>query len=319
MTKSQLEQLIDRYLQGTATEQEVELVEQFYTHLIEQRGDCNTQDKIQLEKRMYRNIHERIHKGQSKRIRYLLSATAAVLLLLISGYLYLSQLSTTPVADTALVSERMITAESDQRSLLLSDGTYVLLSPGATITYPDSFDEKVRKVELSGEAWFDVQRDTLSPFQVITNEITTTVLGTSFSISAHLDNADVEVRVTSGKVQVNSLEMELAVLEKDDQLVYRSGEVEVLRKEKDIKKERLPEPGAFKLANVTMEEAATFLEKRWGQNIVFENPAIRKCPIYASFNADDALEEVLMILCGVSNSKYKIEKDKISIYGKGCK
>lgn len=321
MTKQQLEQLIDRYLQGNATEQEAELVQRFYVHLLEDNEvvrDWDVHDRNQIKNRMYRNIHGHIYKNQRKRIRYIVSAAAAVLLLLVSVYLYVNEFVPNDPIILPVVTTITTEAGSGQRSILLHDGTYVLLSPGSTISYPEVFDDQVRKVQLTGEAWFDVQRDTLHPFQVIANGVTTTVLGTSFSINAHQDNVNVEVRVTSGRVRVNSPEMELAVLEKDDQLIYRSGEVEVLRKEIDAKKEKLPEPGAFRLANVTMEEAAIFLEKRWNQTIIFENPDIRMCPLYASFNADDTLEEVLMIVCGVSNSKYNIENGKIRIYGSGC-
>ncbi len=323
MTKPQLEQLIDRYLRGSATEQEAETVEKLYAHLLENRGvveSLNGSDRNQIKNRIYGNIHGTIHKDQSKRIRYILSGAAAVLLLLVSGYLYITEFSRD--IPTALSSNTLITAEagSSQRSILLSDGTYVLLSPVSSISYPDTFDDDVRKVELMGEAWFDVQRDTLHPFQVMSNGVTTTVLGTSFSINALPDSSSVEVKVTSGRVQVNSQEKELAVLEKDDQLVYHSGKVEVSRKglEKDKTTENLPKPGAFKLANVTMEEAAMFLEKRWNRKIIFENHSIEDCPLYASFNAEDSLEEVLMILCGVTNSHFKIENEKIRIYGKGC-
>ena len=323
MTKSQLEHLIDRYLQGNAMKEEVDMVENFYTHLLEDRElieNLNDHDKNQIKKRMYHNIHGRIHKNQKKKVRHILSAVAAVVLLLVSGYLYITEFS--KEAPSTLFSATMITAEagSGQRSILLNDGTYVLLNPGSSLSYPDTFYDHVRKVHLVGEAWFDVKRDTLHPFQVVSNGITTVVLGTSFSINALSDNSSVEIKVTSGRVQVNSQEKELAILEKDDQLVYHSGKVEVSRKgeRNDKKTDHLPKPGAFKLANVTMEEAAMFLEKRWNRKITFENHSIRDCPLYASFNANDSLEEVLMILCGVTNSHFKIENEKIKIYGKGC-
>src|SRR5690606_9668636 len=115
-------------------------------------------DKIQLEKRMYRNIHGGIQKVERKGIRYIYSTAAAILLLLVSGYLYINEFLTE--APVVLPTVTMVTVEagSSQRSLLLNDGTYVLLNPGSILSFPDIFDQ-VRKVELMGEAWFDVQRD----------------------------------------------------------------------------------------------------------------------------------------------------------------
>lgn len=320
MTKSELEQLIDRYLQGKITKSEKDKIEQFYTHLIEKDENFERMhmDKIGVKNRIYLSIQHRIERQEKRKMRYILSAIAASLILVVSAYLYISPSGNLNTKDYSIPSERTISAGSDQRSLLLSDGTYVLLSAGSSITYLSEFDEKVRRVELNGEAWFDVQRDTLRPFQVKTGDVVTKVLGTSFSINSSDDKHSVEVKVTSGRVQVHSAHDKIAVLEKDDQLIYQSGEFEVTRKILSKTENHLPKPGAFKLANVTMSEAAEFIEKRWQKKITFENESIEKCPLYASFNAEDDMEEVLMILCGVSNSKYKLENEKIIIYGKGC-
>ncbi|HLT94352.1 MAG TPA: FecR domain-containing protein, partial [Membranihabitans sp.] len=161
---------------------------------------------------------------------------------------------------------------------------------------------------------------TSKPFQVVADEITTTVLGTSFSINTDPDNIKVEVMVTSGRVRVASKNKELAILEKDDQLAYEAGEYTVTRMDQNHgnKVDQLPVPGNWKLANVTMAEAMSFVGKRWGKSFTFDNPNIKDCPLYASFNAEDTLEEVLMVLCGVSNSEYKLDNEKITIYGNGC-
>lgn len=323
MTKEQLENLINRYLLGNATKQEVEIMEKYYSYLINQDTGDHTlkgKNKNRVQNRVYQRIHDHIQREKNKKRQVILSGVAAVLLFLISGYLYVNW---SPEEFNNVSSPTMditIASEADQRSLLLHDGTYVLLSPGAKLTYPSTFNDSVRSVELTGEAWFDVQRDTTHPFQVRTGEVITTVLGTSFSVNATSMNKEVEVKVTSGTVKVNNKKEELAILQINDELVYQSGKLIVMRGVKKIEEEKtnLPKPGAFKLANVAMEEAALFLEKRWNKEVVFDNKAIKTCPLYASFNAEDPMEEVLMILCRVTNSKYKITNDKITIYGKGC-
>lgn len=323
MTKEQLEDLIDRYLAGNATANEIKIMEKYYAHLSDpdtKEQPWKKKDKLRTKNRVYRGIHDHIQRKKSKKLQVVLSGVAAALVILISGYLYLNPspegLNNVPSPLTDIT----IASETDQRSLLLEDGTYVLLSPGAKLTYPSTFNGKVRSVELSGEAWFDVQRDTIHPFQVQTGEIITTVLGTSFSVNASSMKKEVEIKVTSGTVKVNNKEKELAILQKNDELIYQSEKLLVKRNVKRMEEEKdeLPKPGAFKLANVNMEEAALFLEKRWDKKIVFDNKAIKGCPLYASFNAKDPMEEILMILCRVSNAQYKITNNKITIYGKGC-
>lgn len=95
-------------------------------------------------------------------------------------------------------------ANGQQRKLVLPDGTRVTLNAGSSISYPQEFEEDVRKVSLSGEAFFDVKRNEKQPFVIKTGDVVTKVLGTSFNISAYPENKAVQVAVVSGKVKVNA-------------------------------------------------------------------------------------------------------------------
>jgi len=95
-------------------------------------------------------------------------------------------------------------ANGQQRKLVLPDGTRVTLNAGSSITYPEKFEEDVRKVSLTGEAFFDVARNEKTPFVISTGDVLTKVLGTSFNIRAYPENQAVQVAVVSGKVKVNA-------------------------------------------------------------------------------------------------------------------
>ena len=82
----------------------------------------------------------------------------------------------------------------------LPDGSLVLLKPGATIRYKEYF-KHTRGVELEGRSFFDVVKDSLKEFKVITGATTTTkVLGTTFSVNATEGNKDIEVALYTGRV-----------------------------------------------------------------------------------------------------------------------
>lgn len=322
MTEKKLKQLIDRYLQGTATREEKDLLDELYTRNInseEVPEKWNDQQKSSVKKRILSRIQQDIQLKKEKRTRKIFSAVAAVLILLVSSYIYFNSSPTKVLSGSDIVMEISTTATSGEQSILLSDGSFVLLSQGASLTYPEEFSGNTRKVYLKGAAWFDINRDTTQAFQVITEDITTTVLGTSFSINAQLEKSKVDIRVTSGKVQVASQEKEIAVLDENDELQYESGQFTVIKDSpKKDNTEKLPEAGSWKFTNVTMEEATNFLKKHWNKQFFYENPAIRDCQIYASFNSDDSLEEVMLILCGVTNSAYQVNGKRILISGPGC-
>ncbi|AXT60208.1 FecR family protein [Aquimarina sp. AD10] len=87
--------------------------------------------------------------------------------------------------------------------LVLSDGTIVHLNAGSTLKFPSQFiSGKIREVQLSGEAYFEVARNEKDPFIVSTNGIRTEVLGTKFNVSSYANDSFSEVVLVEGSVGI---------------------------------------------------------------------------------------------------------------------
>src|SRR5690606_4247104 len=87
----------------------------------------------------------------------------------------------------------------------LPDQSVVWLHPGATLGYEaSSFSTVSRKVQLHGEAFFDVAKKTNNPFIVEVDKMRVKVLGTSFLIRPADNQTDYVVAVVSGKVEISS-------------------------------------------------------------------------------------------------------------------
>lgn len=82
----------------------------------------------------------------------------------------------------------------------LPDGSSIILNRDSELTFPDKFDGNIRKVELRGEAFFDIKSDPLKPFIVDAGRAQVKVLGTSFNVITNNENSETEVFVASGKV-----------------------------------------------------------------------------------------------------------------------
>ncbi len=104
-----------------------------------------------------------------------------------------------PSLNIRLQSE-MTTDVAESRQLELSDGSRVTLAAASAIAVSFSADER-RVSLLQGEAFFEVQRDPERPFRVITEEVTTSVIGTSFDVRR--DSSGVAVAVQEGLVEVS--------------------------------------------------------------------------------------------------------------------
>ena len=85
--------------------------------------------------------------------------------------------------------------------LELADGTIVHLNCDSELRYPVSFGEEIRKVELKGEAYFEVTKNG-KPFFVEVEGMTVEVLGTKFNVMAYDDEEAIQTTLVSGKVKV---------------------------------------------------------------------------------------------------------------------
>ncbi len=107
-------------------------------------------------------------------------------------------------ANQAISTNLISTPRGGQYEVTLPDGTKVWLNAASTLKYPSSFAKNERKVELQGEAYFEVAKDKNRPFRVATKQQTVEVLGTHFNISAYNDETQVKTTLLEGAVNVSS-------------------------------------------------------------------------------------------------------------------
>jgi len=92
-----------------------------------------------------------------------------------------------------------------QYSIVLSDGTKAWLNAGSSLTFPASFTGKERKVEMTGEVYFEVAQNASQPFKVAVNNSTwIDVLGTSFNVNAYKEEGSIKTTLLQGAVLMNT-------------------------------------------------------------------------------------------------------------------
>jgi hypothetical protein len=103
---------------------------------------------------------------------------------------------------------------SQVRSYTLPDGSLISLDPNSSLSYPSQFISDQRDVRLEGGAFFTVAPDPRKPFRVMVNEITITVLGTSFSITSSSGRTEIVVKTGSIEVAGKRQSLKLRAREK---------------------------------------------------------------------------------------------------------
>jgi ferric-dicitrate binding protein FerR (iron transport regulator) len=201
----------------------------------------------------------------------------------------------------------------------LPDGSTVILNEGSRLSYDRSFGDSLREVLLTGEAYFNVTHDAAKPFTVVTGNITTRVLGTSFNVTAYPDQQQVQVTVTRGKVQVNNDERLLGIITPDQQISVNTVTYDFVQRSVKAEQASAWQSQYLILDNVSLEEAATTIAQKYNVTIALSNHALKGCRISATFLKGENLEQVLTVVSGVVQATYSIDADgKVTIDGKGC-
>jgi len=120
-----------------------------------------------------------------------------------SGQLAYSSQSSNGTASSEISYNTISTPRAAQYQVILSDGTKVWLNAASSLRYPTSFSGQDRKVELTGEGYFEVTKNKDKPFHVRVGAIEVEVLGTHFNIMAYDDEAAIQTTLLEGSVKVN--------------------------------------------------------------------------------------------------------------------
>ncbi|ERM84667.1 hypothetical protein P872_23445 [Rhodonellum psychrophilum GCM71 = DSM 17998] len=198
-------------------------------------------------------------------------------------------------------------------TIALPDGSKVFLNSGSSLRYVKNLEGDVRLLTLRGEAFFDVAKDTLRPFVVKTNQLSTTALGTSFNIKAYSDHV-ISISLLTGSVFVNNdSNSDFQVRLAPGEGVFANTETNDWRKEQFDPEEIIAWMNKTLIFNDTpMSEAILKLENWFGVKIEIQNPIPKSLTVSGKFK-DENLKNILEGLSYGSRFSYSIEGKEIKI------
>ena len=189
----------------------------------------------------------------------------------------------------------------------LSDGTRIWMNSDSQLLYPEVFGEK-REVELWGEAYFEVARDSARPFIVKMQEkCTVEVLGTCFNISAYAD-APVYATLVEGKVKV-AKDTSQVILHPSEQAIISQGDcIEVKKVDTSLYISWLN--GEYRFKNTRLEDIVGQLSRWYDVDFRFENNVLKDKRIAGIIYRYENLDFAIRVLERVANVDF-IWKDDI--------
>lgn len=282
------------------------------------------------------------------------SVAASLLLLAGAGWKFFTAQKTeapalaktkTSIAERGAVSlaREVTNYAASPKTLHLEDGSVVILSPKSTVRFNEPFTDNRRDIVLSGEADFKVAKDKSKPFTVFSGEISTTALGTQFTVKVFPSDNNITVKLYEGKVVVKKLEGVRSKTNEDvyllpgEQLIYsmhtHTGSISSFEKHPvtvDVEADDNNKHDAGDEPSVSADNAPWYmfnnqalpvvfeqLKEMYQVDIVYTKADLRKMYFIGKFHRTDSVETILEQIGALNrlkvtktNNKFLVEKIK---------
>ncbi|WP_316817323.1 FecR family protein [Pedobacter nyackensis] len=163
----------------------------------------------------------------------------------------------------------LTTAKGEQYQLILPDGSHVWLNSASSIKFPVSFaPSKERRVIVTGEAYFEVTKDKIKPFKVVSDGQLITVYGTRFNVNGYEDEVGTRTTLVEGSVDVNGIR-----LTPEHQAVNEKGEIKIIPV--DIENIIAWKNGYFRFKSETLESIMRKVSRWYDVDVEFLSPALK--------------------------------------------
>jgi len=248
-------------------------------------------------------------------LQFLQRAAAVLLLagLFSTAYIYYHN-SATPSnqKEQPVIVQEVSTIFGMRSKFQLSDGTKICLNSNSKLIFPVEFKGNTRKVELIGEAYFEVTPNAVKPFIVKTREINLKVLGTSFNLQAYPESNEISTTLISGKVvlerESNGITLKINELKPLERAVLKIDVNSLdISSEEDADKFIAWKDGKLVFSNDPIENVAVKLGNWYNVTVLISNDKLKRYRFTATFT-DEPIEQVLDLLSKSSPIKYSIKK-----------
>ncbi len=329
MKDRRIQHIFRKYLDNDCTDEELDelldLVDQEDNTVLDdslrqlwerKRGYTLTSGQIDWDTMQQRIVGNTYPQATAARLRNWYSYAAAILLISFSFGAYLWYKNQASYTDL-LVESVVPIVQRD--TVMLMDGSRVVLNSGSRLRYPERFSGIMREVYLEGEGYFEVAKDPSRPFIVHAGPLKTKVLGTSFNINAYAGQSKMEVSVLTGKVEVEESKSGRSVdLLPNEKVRYTIADDKFAKIEAtDINKDLAWNTGRLAFEDAPLTDIVQQYYRRYGKKIEIESESLKSCRLSLVFDKESP-QEILKMIALLTNAHVKEDGSTVILYGKGC-
>ncbi len=309
METEKLKRIFRQYLLGQARDKDTDTIDNWYQSFDDEPVaplSREAEENIRLE--IWQNIRPELEKKKVHFLKRGLAAAAAVTLLLAGGLTYYLVNSSPANAYTEIT-----TAVGQKRTVQLADGSRLILNAGSTVRIPKNMEKERRLDIVDGEVFFEVKSDPATPFIVESGPLKTTVLGTSFNVTAYEAVNKMSVAVTDGKVSVQSADGSANVLAKDQALTYDKAKnnISIDALDKSLLGWR---DGILVLNDASFNDLVVLMQKNYGLQLTTTQDKIRATRYTTELSTAMDPVKAAEVLAAIHNLKIEVTGHVVTIY-----
>lgn len=201
------------------------------------------------------------------------------------------------------------TPQGGQYQIILPDGSKVWLNASSSIKYPATFAKNERKVEVTGEVYFEVIKDKSKPFRVIFDETEVEVLGTSFNVMAYKDDTTSRTTLVEGSVSLTNNHINKRLKPGQQASVSSSGKITTHLV--DIEEAIAWKKGLFYFRNANIQQIMKKASRWYDIEVSYEG-AVPVRQFTGKVSMDVNISELLQML-NYAGVKCRMENNKVII------
>lgn len=238
---------------------------------------------------------------------------AAILILALSVTLGALKVLDRPQSVVTYVEK--MSAKGETKSLLLADGTKVILNSDTKLIIPSNFNKEERIIELEGEGFFDVTPDPDKPFIIKSGDTRVKVLGTSFDFKSYKEDEFIKLTVSTGKVRVNMIDQDLQLA------VSPNEHLSISKIDGNVRKESIEENNYIKWIHGSLyfnkepiREVLKTINRTYNRKVILQ---CENCDYRITGTHDNkSIEAVIEAICFTTGLRSKREGGNIVLYEK---
>lgn len=212
-----------------------------------------------------------------------------------------------------VLNNHLVILKGKTYQLHLEDGSRIWLNSESELIYPEQFTGQTREVTLTGEAFFEIARNTEMPFIVKTKGVDIKVLGTSFNVSCYKKEDMISTTLVEGSVSIHTKDGKEQIIIPSEQFTYDKTNHQTTLKSVDTELYTSWIKGIYIFKDTTLDDIIDKLQRWYDITPNYTDESLKNKRFSITIDRQSTLDQILEVISFTSDVKLEKEGTNINI------